>query len=219
MEETELTPEYVWNIIKPKTLKENVDVEKLYYYTITQTDALSYNNLGCMYHNGLYIEKNFNKAIEYYTKAIELGNINAINLLGNLYYSINEDDKALEYYTKGVDLGNSKSMINLSTLYKSIVKQHFKYEKYEEALIILIKLQKLKHKYNDIERLIAICIEKTKKLENIYNDVNTDICPCCFETLKNTNSYIIIVLCGHSFHYNCIKKCDKCPVCRCDIIL
>lgn len=70
----------------------------------------------------LYDNNNkYSKAIEYYTKSAEGGNIMALNNLGFIYEQgkgsdINYD-KAREYYLKGANNKNSESCNNLGNLY------------------------------------------------------------------------------------------------------
>jgi hypothetical protein len=62
--------------------------------------------------------------------------------------------------------------------------------------------------------MIKKCLQKTRTLKIIYTNVETDICVVCLELLKNTKKSILIKLCGHAFHYECIKSEDLCCMCR-----
>ncbi len=354
---TEMTPEYIFDKITYTIALDPEELERMFNYTVNQTDSLSYNNLGFFYKCGIYVEKNADKAFEWYTKSAELGNSYgmtnlglmlskndndpndiskakelhiksaelgnsyAMNSLGQLFereenyetaliwytkaanlgnkfamnnlgtycYNKNKDkqkslewflksaelgyyaamdnlgmfykiendyDKALEWFLKAVEIGYSNSMYHIGYMYYKnkknkdlaiewltkaveldnlesiylLAKLYIEDENYENALLLLVKIGKIKinmninedYRYsntlsvskNIIDDLIKTCRYKTKKLENIYNDINVDSCACCLETLKNTNDCILTIICGHSFHYNCINKCKNCPVCR-----
>ena len=64
------------------------------------------NNLGYMYMYGEGVEQDGAKAVEWYTKAADLGNTDAMNNLGYMYangYGTEQDnDKALEWYVKSL---------------------------------------------------------------------------------------------------------------------
>lgn len=77
--------------------------------------------LGVNYENGISGEIDLSKAIEYYSKAAELGLSDAINSLGVLYENgkgVDKDiSKAIEYYQQAANLGNSDSIFNLAKCY------------------------------------------------------------------------------------------------------
>lgn len=64
----------------------------------------------------------FDKAVEWYTKAADLGNTDAMNALGDMYkfamlYGGEQDlDKAMEWYQKAADLGNEEAQTSLESL-------------------------------------------------------------------------------------------------------
>ena len=74
-----------------------------------------------MYENGVGVERNYEKAIELYEKAIELGNSIAMNNLGNIYKSgtlVKQDyEKAIELYEKAIELGDNDAIYNLGIIY------------------------------------------------------------------------------------------------------
>ena len=83
----------------------------------------------------LYSEqKEYEKAEEYYLKAIDAGNNDALFNLGNLYSEQKEYSKAEEYYLKAIDTGNNKALNNLGNLY-SKQKEYSKAEEYYKKAI------------------------------------------------------------------------------------
>ena len=83
--------------------------------------ASAMNNLGYMYDSGEGVEQDGTKAIEWYTKAADLGSLDAMYNLGYMYYigwGVEQDGtKAVEWFTKAADLGNSDAMYNLGLMY------------------------------------------------------------------------------------------------------
>jgi uncharacterized protein len=75
-------------------------------------------NLGKYYYD---IEKDYIKAVEWYTKAAEQGNADAQNNLGNRYYNgegVEKNyEKAVEWFTKAAEAGNTKALRNLRNYY------------------------------------------------------------------------------------------------------
>lgn len=84
--------------------------------------AWAMNKIANMYLNGEGVEQNNDLAVEWYQKAGEAGQKNALNELGAMYYSGNgvEQDyaKAVEYFEKSANLGNLKAMANVAFLYE-----------------------------------------------------------------------------------------------------
>ncbi|MDE7009222.1 MAG: tetratricopeptide/SEL1-like repeat protein [Lachnospiraceae bacterium] len=72
--------------------------------------------------NGQQLFPIFEKAVEWYTKAADLGSIDAIKRLGDLYYygfmygGEQDTEKAIEWYTKAADLGDAESKSMLENL-------------------------------------------------------------------------------------------------------
>ena len=83
--------------------------------------AYAMNNLGHMYRNGEGVEQDYAKAIEWYTKAADLGDADAMNNLGYMYehgVGVEQDGaKAVEWYIKAADLGNTTAMNRLGYMY------------------------------------------------------------------------------------------------------
>ena len=87
----------------------------------------SVRQIGLMHNNGEGRERNLDKAVEWYTKAVEMGSSAAANNLGVLYKnSIKNYDKAEEWYTKAVEMGNSDAVFNLGYLYQNSIKNYDK---------------------------------------------------------------------------------------------
>ncbi len=73
----------------------------------------------------------FTNAEIYYLKAIDTGDNNALNNLGNLYRNEYKDyAKAETYYLKAIDAGEYKALFNLALLYKNEYKDFAKAEIY-----------------------------------------------------------------------------------------
>jgi TPR repeat protein len=84
--------------------------------------------------NSHFYNKEYLKAEEYYKKAIDAGNNDALNNLGNLYKEQKEYSKAEEYYKKAIDAGVNDALINLGILYKE-QKEYSKAEEYYKKAV------------------------------------------------------------------------------------
>lgn len=96
------------------------------------------------------------------------------------------------------------------------------------TLILFIKRKYLKKKYLILKRKYfnykINYKELYNKLELISNNIkyyksrlnnkifDTDTCPVCLDIISNTNKTILI--CGHIFHFSCVKNQTVCPICR-----
>ena len=82
--------------------------------------ARCYRHIGAMYHYGYGVNQNYNKAVELYQKACDLGDSGAFNNLGVMYkngFGVNQDkQKALQLYKKACDLGNETGCKNYRIL-------------------------------------------------------------------------------------------------------
>lgn len=83
---------------------------KFYECVAEQRHGLALNNLGALYSEGRFVEKDTQKAIDYYIKSAECGCTEACCNLGYYYlYGRNDEvdyKKAFEYFSKGAILGN-----------------------------------------------------------------------------------------------------------------
>ena len=88
-----------------KTAKE--DIKK-------QAEAEDLFLQGRSYH----LNKEYDKAEEYYNKALEAGHTGALNNLGVLYCNQGNYKKAEEYYNEALESGDNRALINFGNLYK-----------------------------------------------------------------------------------------------------
>jgi len=85
--------------------------------------------------NSHYYNKDYEKAEEYYKKAIDAGNNDALNNLGNLYDEQKQEYlKAEEYYKKAINAGINDALNNLGALYYE-QKEYSKAEEYYKKAI------------------------------------------------------------------------------------
>ncbi len=82
-------------------------------------------------------EKNYNKAEDYYLKAIHKGDTHSIYNLAILYYQEFEDyEKAERYFLMAIEKGNVEAMNNIATLY---IKQYKNYKQAEKYLLMAVE--------------------------------------------------------------------------------
>ena len=83
--------------------------------------AENYVKMGDSYYNGDGVDQNYEKAVEYYTKAAKLNDAYAIMMLGECYYNgygVEADySTAAEFYAKASELGNKEAMCALGVCY------------------------------------------------------------------------------------------------------
>ncbi|KAK8840395.1 hypothetical protein M9Y10_030956 [Tritrichomonas musculus] len=106
----------------------NLEMAKHYY---ERSSNLGYspaiNHLGEIYH----IEKNYNKALKYYEKAIQMNNSDSMVNLASLYFNgqgVKQDNNRTLYYLESAaKLNNHKALNNLGTFYLDgiIVEQNY----------------------------------------------------------------------------------------------
>ena len=88
-----------------------------------QTNKFNYSShyLAYMYKTGRGVKKDYQKAVELYTRAIEKGNSHSMNNLGVMYMDgdgVEKDyQKAIELYICAIEKGSSTSMNNLAVMY------------------------------------------------------------------------------------------------------
>ena len=80
------------------------------------TDAMV--DCGRIYFEGIYgVEQNVDKAMEWFKKAGQLGNPAALNNIGYIYSTMDNNKAAIYWYEKAANLGDVIAMLNLSNSY------------------------------------------------------------------------------------------------------
>ena len=73
-----------------------------------------------MYLDGLGVEQDYEKALEYYQQAADMGLADALSDIGDLYRDgmgvEQSNEKAAEYYQKAVELGYADAQASLDAL-------------------------------------------------------------------------------------------------------
>ena len=102
----------------------------------THNNKNSFYFLAVIYKNGDGVKKDIHKAIKYYEKACELGDSDALNNLGAIYYNGDESEgiktdlqKAVHYYEKAISMGQKDSIYNLALIYEMGDEENGKIEK------------------------------------------------------------------------------------------
>lgn len=124
-----------------------------------------------------YLQKSYNKAEQYYLKAIERGDTSVLCNIGNVYLEIMEYNKAEEYYLKAVECGDDGALHNLGILY-FLQKEYDKAEEYylkaiesgdNKALNNLGFLYKEQKEYDKAEKYYLKAIDRgdNKALNNL----------------------------------------------------
>lgn len=76
-----------------------------------------------MYFDGLGVEQDYTKAMEWYQKAASLGDARAMNMIGFMYFNgegVEQDySKAMEWNQKAADLRYAKAISNMAYLYRN----------------------------------------------------------------------------------------------------
>ena len=111
-------------------------------------NVMSMLNLSHIYLYGEGTKKSFETAIEYLTRASELGCSSALNNLGIIYQKKGEHydlEKAIEYFTKSSEMKDPTAMYNLAYIY-----------------------QTSNEKLRDIEKAVSL-FEQSSKLGNIHS--------------------------------------------------
>ena len=104
---------------------ENIDDAINILETSNKTSKYILLLLASLYH----LQKEYEKAEEYYLIAIDSGYDDALNNLGILYKERKEYEKAKEYYLKAIKRGNTNALFNLGYVYNE-QKEYEKAEKY-----------------------------------------------------------------------------------------
>lgn len=93
--------------------------EKIWSKLAANGDADAYYSLGQLYRRGEGVEKNLQKAREYYLKAAELGQSFAQSNLGTLYFMDEPPnmEQAIRWWTEGASNGEVNSQYRMGVLY------------------------------------------------------------------------------------------------------
>ena len=70
------------------------------------------DNLGNCYNYGDGVEQNYEKALEWYTRAIEKGNITALYNIAMLYDTLGDFENAKKYFNKVLEFEEFEDMID-----------------------------------------------------------------------------------------------------------
>ena len=88
--------------------------------TDDEIKSYTWNNIANVYYYG---KKDYASAVEYYTKAAEIGNLASMNSLGVCYGFAKgvekNPDKSLQWYTKAAEGGYGNAMLNLGMMYQN----------------------------------------------------------------------------------------------------
>ena len=180
-------------------------------------NSKSMNNLGIFYRNN----EDFNNSILWLTKSVEHGNLLAMKNLGHIYSSLNNTSESLKYFIMGLkhqDNSEYGTQLKSEILEKidDMIQNQYKNSSYEVLNSIFKELSDnnipLTENQQQIQRNF-LC-----KLEKVFSDVMSDSCIICTNSLLNTHNSLYTNVCGHVFHYSCIKSLNDCPICRQKII-
>ncbi len=105
---------------------------------------------------------NFEKAIEFYKKAININpkNDTSYNNLGGVYASIDEHDKAINEYLKAIDINSQND-----TAYYNMGLSYAKTEEYGKAMDLYTKAIEINPIYENAYYQLALIYEYLKKYE------------------------------------------------------
>ncbi|KAG0306103.1 hypothetical protein BGZ98_002967 [Dissophora globulifera] len=82
-----------------------------------------YKTLGEIYYDGYGVKKDYKKSMEWYLKASDTGNSDAMFNIGLMYqngYGVEQNyAKAMEWFLKASDTGNSDAMHNIGVMYRN----------------------------------------------------------------------------------------------------
>lgn len=134
------------------------------------------------YNQDFNMEKNLNKAIEYYDKVLEINDkdFKALYKLGEIYeYDLNDFKQAVEYYTLSAKFGYNRAILKMAMFYlQEPEMRSIKYFKYLKNLsnIDLNEVQLDEEDLAEMEEVIGLaCYELGKIFEGIYpGDLTTE---------------------------------------------
>jgi len=105
---------------------KEIDFEKVYQEVKDKKNGSVWNIIGYMYSNGIEVEQNYSKALEYYHLSAAQNNSNAQNNIGHMYHygkGVEQNySKALEYYLLSAlrsEQNNAFAQLNLGHMYEN----------------------------------------------------------------------------------------------------
>ena len=117
-----LTPTDKRNITLAEKASERGDGEtalKYYLKAAENGNVSAMIDCACIYFEGRKgVEKNVDKAIEWFKKAGQLGSSAALNNIGYIYGTMGNNKAAISWYEKAANLGDAVAMLNLSNIYR-----------------------------------------------------------------------------------------------------
>lgn len=149
----------------------------------------AFNSLGLIFLNGNipHIQKNEERAIEMFEKAISLGNVYAYNNLGKIYENKKDYKKAFEYYIISANLGESWAANRIGEYFlfgKGVSKDLMNSFKYftissQSSQFTLCKWSKFNlAKYFYINGMIEIGVKKDlHKAKELLEEIKDDFTP------------------------------------------
>lgn len=110
----------------------NLDVDLCFLDNMTDNEisgiGMRYDLIGLYYH---WIIQDYEKAINYWLKSIDLGTVYSMNNLGLYYSMIGTNNELAEYYfSLAIEKGYGKAMYNLGVHYAQIMKDYVQAERF-----------------------------------------------------------------------------------------
>jgi tetratricopeptide (TPR) repeat protein len=130
-----------------------------------QKNAIKYNEIGDEY----YFQNDYNKAIEFYTKAIDLDSDNAIYYYnrGTGYHALKKYEKAIADYTKAI-----KRKPNNATFYNNRGLSYYELNEYEKAIADFSEVIKLDPNNTDYYHSLVRILCRTNDFDNAQINLN-----------------------------------------------
>ena len=132
-----------------------------------QGDADAQYKLGKCYYYGRTVAKDYEKAVEWYTKSAKQGNVRAQSNLGFCYnkgWGVEKDcEKAVEWYTKAAEQGDANAQNNLGICYKNGEGVEQNYQKAVEWYTKSAEQGNARAQYN-----LGICYEYGRSVAKDY---------------------------------------------------
>jgi hypothetical protein len=194
------------------------------------------NNIGYLYESGIHpVEKNVNKALEYYKKGSSMKNGISMSNIAMMYMEGTHPEgknieKGIKLLHESCSMNTSIALYNMAAYYE--IGTHPEGHNIEKAIEFyeksvefgdeygIVRLGDLYRRgiYKNHEKYTEL-YESTpnkkdlpvpaKKLTTIYQKLD-EKCNICYENLSGTFNGIHILMCGHVFHDECVKN-NKCP--------